>query len=52
MIDANETYGDDFATYTHIESSCCTPKTNTMLHVNYIAIKLEIMLEFCWNWLE
>ena len=27
-------------THTHIKSSCCTPRTNTRLHVNYISIKL------------
>ena len=28
--------GNHFAIYVYIESFCCTPKTNIMLHVNYI----------------
>lgn len=39
-MDVNGTiYGDHFVLCTHIKSLCCTPTTNTMLHVNYILIK-------------
>ena len=27
--------------YSYSKSSCCTPKTNTMLYVKYISIKLK-----------
>lgn len=30
-------FGDHFAIYTYIES-CCTPKSNIMLYVNYTSI--------------
>ena len=36
VTDVNLTYcGDHFAVYTNIKSLCCTPETNTTLHVNY-----------------
>lgn len=39
-MDVNNTpCGHHFAAYTYIKSLCCTPKTNTVLDVNYIAIK-------------
>lgn len=39
-MDINKTYcGNNFAAYTYIRSLCCTPKTNTVLDVNYISIK-------------
>ena len=45
-MDVNKTYcGGHFAVYTYIESLCCTPKTNKMLYVSYISIKLEKFLK-------
>ena len=42
-MDVNETYyGHHFAIYTCNKSLCCAPKTNTMLYVNYVSIKLEM----------
>ena len=39
-MDVNNTScGHHFAACTYIKSLCCTPKTNTVLDVNYIAIK-------------
>ena len=32
-------------THTHIRSSCCIPKVNTKLHVNYISMKLGKKVE-------
>ena len=32
-------------TYTHMKTLCCKPKTNNMLYVNYISIKLEKFLK-------
>lgn len=29
-----------FTMYTYIKSLCCVPKTNTIVYVNYITIKL------------
>ena len=41
-MDVNLTYhGDHFTKYTYIESLGCTLKTNIVLYVNYISIKLE-----------
>ena len=31
---------DHFTIYTNIKSLCCTPKTNIMLYVNFISIKI------------
>ena len=39
MVDVNKTQCDNFVVYTYIESSYCTPKTNTML---YVQINLKI----------
>ena len=37
----SQTYcGEYFATYTNIESLCCTPETYIMLYVNYVSIKI------------
>ena len=35
-----------FIRFTCIESLCFTPKTNTMLHVNYISIKKIKVLKY------
>lgn len=35
------TCGSYFAIYTNIKALCCTNKTNTMLHINYISILLK-----------
>lgn len=37
VIDVN--YTCNFTIYTHIKSLCCRHKSNTMLYVNYIAMK-------------
>ena len=39
MVDINKIQCDNFVVYTYIESSYCTPKTNTML---YVQINLKI----------
>ena len=41
VMDVNLYHGDHFTIYTYIESLGCIPKTNTVLYVNYISIKLE-----------
>lgn len=39
-MDVNQTYcAVHFTIYTYIRASCCTPKTDAMLHVSYISIK-------------
>ena len=39
----NQTYcGDIFSIYTNINSLCCIPKTNTMLHANYTVKKRNV----------
>ena len=39
-MNVNYTYCGDHSTInTNIESLCCTPETNIMLHVNYTSIK-------------
>lgn len=36
-------YGNHFAIDTYyIKSLCCTPKTSTVLYINYISIKNEL----------
>ena len=40
-MDVNKTYhGNHFTIYTYIKSSCCTTKTNTVLYVSYVSLKL------------
>ena len=40
MTDVNWTYyGDYFAIYTNIKSSCYTTETDMMLYVNYTLVK-------------
>ena len=40
VTDVNQTYcADHFATYTNIESLCCTPEMNIMLYVTDTLIK-------------
>lgn len=42
VTDINWIYGgDNFTALINIES-LCTPETNIMLHINYIAIKKEV----------
>ena len=43
----NQTYcGDHFAIYTNIESLCCTPENNIMLHVKYIYIYIYQTIKY------